>query len=344
MYFETIESSIYCPSLRRAEKLVPPEFLIGYKWFKDHEGEHLERLPFADTLSEPLPITLVRQSGIHSPSENMATYKDPRHHYALSVHTSKQSRYADQPIFKLDDNTWILDYEGHSGADLSQNYNKLLDNCLRDGVPVGVITAEAGEGYCVRGLAFVESHDILTNRFILHGPVNAITEAAHRFDYPDVSGIDQSDLASLRNAADPAEEPDQRIRETIEHIRREGQQKFRSSLIDAYEGECAATGTNVQEVLQAAHIVPYRGSCSQIESNGILFRADIHLLYDSHLLSVEPDTHRIRLSKKIVNSSYSALRNRKIRIPKDNALRPDDHRLALHFQRFSFENREIGFA
>ena len=134
------------------------------------------------------------------------------------------------------------------------------------------------------------------------------------------------------------------IRETIEHIRREGQQKFRSSLIDAYEGECAATGTNVQEVLQAAHIVPYRGSCSQIESNGILFRADIHLLYDSHLLSVEPDTHRIRLSKKIVNSSYSALRNRKIRIPKDNALRPDDHRLALHFQRFSFENREIGFA
>ena len=92
MYFETIESSIYCPSLRRAEKLVPPEFLIGYKWFKDHEGEHLERLPFADTLSEPLPITLVRQSGIHSPSENMATYKDPRHHYALSVHTSKQSR------------------------------------------------------------------------------------------------------------------------------------------------------------------------------------------------------------------------------------------------------------
>ena len=178
MYFETIESSIYCPSLRRAEKLVPPEFLIGYKWFKDHEGEHLERLPFADTLSEPLPITLVRQSGIHSPSENMATYKDPRHHYALSVHTSKQSRYADQPIFKLDDNTWILDYEGHSGADLSQNYNKLLDNCLRDGVPVGVITAEAGEGYCVRGLAFVESHDILTNHFILHGPVNAITEAA----------------------------------------------------------------------------------------------------------------------------------------------------------------------
>ena len=78
----------------------------------------------------------------------------------------------------------------------------------------------------------------------------------------------------------------QRLNRTI--AQRRGQKRFRDSLIDAYEGRCAITGCSILAVLEAAHIFPYMGPETNASENGLLLRADIHTLFDSKLLAVDP--------------------------------------------------------
>jgi hypothetical protein len=66
-----------------------------------------------------------------------------------------------------------------------------------------------------------------------------------------------------------------------------GQADFRGRLIEAF-GSCAITGCAVEAALSAAHIWEYhQGGCQEVW-NGILLRADIHLLFDRHLLRIFP--------------------------------------------------------
>ena len=58
---------------------------------------------------------------------------------------------------------------------------------------------------------------------------------------------------------DPADETDARQRVISCLVRRSGQPAFRKKLLAAYEGKCAITECMVQAILEAAHIVPYRG-------------------------------------------------------------------------------------
>lgn len=84
---------------------------------------------------------------------------------------------------------------------------------------------------------------------------------------------------------------------------RRGQAKFRADLIGAYNGKCAVTGTRVEELMEAAHIVPHAQGTNYRISNGLLLRADIHTLYDLHLLSVDQH-YRVQLSKRLIMSEY----------------------------------------
>lgn len=116
--------------------------------------------------------------------------------------------------------------------------------------------------------------------------------------------------------------------------RRERQQKFRAEVLSAYDGRCAVCGTAIDEVLQAAHIDDFRGRRSQIVQNGILLRADIHLLYDSNLLGIEPGSHAIVLSEAVDMGTYEPLAGTRLRLPRDPRLRPDDEFLEIHYRRF----------
>lgn len=84
---------------------------------------------------------------------------------------------------------------------------------------------------------------------------------------------------------------------------RRGQAKFRADLIGAYDGKCAVTGTRVEELLEAAHIVPHAQGTNYRVSNGLLLRADIHTLYDLHLLSVD-ERYRVHLPKRLMLTNY----------------------------------------
>lgn len=84
---------------------------------------------------------------------------------------------------------------------------------------------------------------------------------------------------------------------------RRGQAEFRASLIGAYAGRCAVTGSRVADLLEGAHILPHAEGTNYRASNGLLLRADIHTLYDLHLLSID-ERYRVHLSKALEVSEY----------------------------------------
>jgi hypothetical protein len=116
--------------------------------------------------------------------------------------------------------------------------------------------------------------------------------------------------------------------------RRQGQGQFRNDLISAYGGRCAMTGTRTLWVLEAAHIVPYRGKRTNVLQNGLLLRADVHTLFDLGLISVEPSKRKINVSSLIRRSFYGKLHERPLLLPKMASARPSAEAIAHHYSRF----------
>jgi putative restriction endonuclease len=100
-------------------------------------------------------------------------------------------------------------------------------------------------------------------------------------DHPpaaDFADIDDFDARNIRDARD-------RINRSIA-VRR-GQQAFRAKLIAAYDRKCVVTGCDVEDLLEAAHIQPYRGSHTNHIQNGLLLRSDIHTLFDCRMIAID---------------------------------------------------------
>lgn len=75
-----------------------------------------------------------------------------------------------------------------------------------------------------------------------------------------------------------------------------GQGGFRIEVIVAYHRKCAMTSEKALPVLQASHIKPYADSGPHEIQNGLLLRADLHILFDQGYLTVTED-HFIEASK-----------------------------------------------
>jgi hypothetical protein len=86
---------------------------------------------------------------------------------------------------------------------------------------------------------------------------------------------------------------------------RRGQQKFRNILRDRYGNRCLISGCTIMDIVEAAHIKPYRRDEDNNASNGLLLRTDLHTLYDLHLLGIEPGTLTVRLKPKAMQEPYN---------------------------------------
>jgi hypothetical protein len=104
---------------------------------------------------------------------------------------------------------------------------------------------------------------------------------------------------------------------------RRGQADFRAALIRAYGGRCAVTRCDAVEALEAAHIQPYRGPASNVVSNGLPLRSDIHTLYDLDLIAIDPDTHEVALSPHLYGTQYASLAGVRLLDPQQDAQRPN---------------------
>ena len=128
--------------------------------------------------------------------------------------------------------------------------------------------------------------------------------------------------AAEDDAFDPAGVDDARQRTMRSIAHRRGQRAFRQSLLRAYEGKCAITGCCVPDVLEAAHIYPYRGPKTNHVTNGLLLRTDVHTLFDCGLITIDPDSLTVLTNEQLRNSSYWGYDNRPLRVPQNPAQRP----------------------
>ena len=71
-----------------------------------------------------------------------------------------------------------------------------------------------------------------------------------------------------------------------------GQGAFRVLVTDSYDRRCALSGERTLPVLQAAHIKPYAVGGMHLVENGVLFRSDIHMLFDRGYVTVTPEHPR----------------------------------------------------
>lgn len=105
---------------------------------------------------------------------------------------------------------------------------------------------------------------------------------------------------------------------------RRGQAAFRSALLQKFKGRCAITGCGFAEVLEAAHIWPYRGTRDNHPENGLLLRGDIHTLYDLDLIAIDPATQCIVIASTLPGvEPYAALSGHELCMPATVHLSPD---------------------
>lgn len=157
--------------------------------------------------------------------------------------------------------------------------------------------------------------------------------------------IDEDQFESILKAAGQVteffDEPtadSQRQRVLREIEQRLGQGIFRERVLAAYENKCAITGFDVEQCLDAAHIVAYCEGGSYQTSNGLLLRSDIHNLFDFNLLAIHPDTRRVHLAPKLFKTRYGELENIVLREPINFSDKPTS--LALSKRWMIFESNE----
>ena len=139
-----------------------------------------------------------------------------------------------------------------------------------------------------------------------------------------------SGLVGIGDPFDPAAVADARMK-TLELVaRRQGQQAFRAALMDAYHGRCAITGCAVVDVLEAAHITPYRGAATDVPTNGLLLRADLHTLYDRGRIAVHEEHLTVLVAPELHTSEYGAIAGRHVTVPARPALQPSALALRAH--------------
>ncbi|MEH2211860.1 HNH endonuclease [Nostoc sp.] len=93
---------------------------------------------------------------------------------------------------------------------------------------------------------------------------------------------------------------------------RRGQSKFREVLCKRYGDQCMITGLKFLDVLEAAHISPYRGTDDNHPDNGLLLRADLHTLFDLNLLGINPESLEVKFHPKVMETGYHKWEGRKL--------------------------------
>lgn len=111
---------------------------------------------------------------------------------------------------------------------------------------------------------------------------------------------------------------------------RQGQASFRNRLKESYNNRCIITGCDAVEALEAAHIIPYLGDHTNIASNGLLLRSDVHNLFDLGLITIDADEYRVIISDRLKGTTYEELSMKQIKLPASVADYPDKGALKWH--------------
>ena len=121
---------------------------------------------------------------------------------------------------------------------------------------------------------------------------------------------------------------------------RRGQDFFRHMILVNYEGKCALTGINVEQLLLASHIIPWSDESHKKERlnpcNGICLSALYDKAFDKGLITISPDDFKVSLSSALLeyeseeyfDKHFACIDGQKITLPSD--YEPSKDFLAYH--------------
>lgn len=108
---------------------------------------------------------------------------------------------------------------------------------------------------------------------------------------------------------------------------RKNQHKFKNTVIER-DVKCVITNKFI-EVCQVCHIIPHCISSDEQKydpNNGLLLSADIHILFDKHNLSINPETSSVVLNTKLLlNNEYKQYHNKHLSLNKKQLEYLQDH-------------------
>ena len=306
---------------------ISPEHRRRLAWFEEHQGE-----------VSPAPKRLEGDLILVHPFKGI--YKPAGLSYAVSIKIKINSPYADGVPVPTPGvaGCCSITRQNATPAGRDPSANQGLMQCIADRVPVGVLREQAPPRhrtqYDVLGLALpVRWSD---GRFYFESlnpkavpvvdPVSDVLEAMASAE------VDQEVAAETGTLDD---DYDARLRVYRQIVARRGQAGFRAALLEAYRGRCAVTGFDAAAALEGAHLRPYRGPESNVVTNGLLLRADIHTLLDLGLLAPDPQTRAIVVSKLLAGTQYEALSSSRLADPAEARYRPVQEALEMIWQRFS---------
>lgn len=177
----------------------------------------------------------------------------------------------------------------------------------------------------------------------IHGHVDLQKNAAGKWEVVAIPLTEQARLEAEAESQAFIELPpldsdhDARVWALRAVAQRRGQATFRAQLLEAYGRRCAITGCTAEAVLEAAHILPYRGEHTNRVDNGLLLRADVHTLFDLGLVWVT-DELRVAIASSLRGTEYEGLEGRELELPELSALCPNAAHLAAHAARFNVGN------
>lgn len=274
------------------------------RWFLDRKGQTI----YASELGnyDDHKLRVVSQQGIHKPKVI---------DYALTIKVNTDSKYEEgEELNTYPDGGWLCRYHQFEGSRQNKRWeeaapNVALRNCLNDQIPIvlleRVVQKPKPVEYFIHGLGLVTNYN--SPYFMIEG----VSNNGQLLTYKD---LDTDSHYHLNDNYQPNEVDEREKQQRLIYIR-QGQQKFRSRLLDAYSSRCCVTGCDVREVLEAAHISPYRGSVTHHIQNGLLLRADIHTLFDLGGCYISGDYKIIFSNTHRHSGTYKEYHEKKIALP-----------------------------
>jgi len=113
--------------------------------------------------------------------------------------------------------------------------------------------------------------------------------------------------------------------------RRRGQREFRFRMMEKYGENCAFSGNQPPQVLEAAHIDSFARTGVHDLNGGLLLRRDFHTLFDSNLITINPSTWKIQVAPRLLAyPTYLPVHGQELQLA--TASRPDIKLVKSHFE------------
>ena len=113
---------------------------------------------------------------------------------------------------------------------------------------------------------------------------------------------------------------------------RRGQPEFRGKAIVRYGPQCLVSGCTLLEIVEAAHIMPYRSQNDNHPENALLLRSDLHTMFNLDLLGIHPERLTVKLHPHAVAAGYALFDG--VRLACHDGSRPSQQALSIRWGQF----------